>query len=1090
MAAIKDLPPTDTSIVVKPLKSPHSGKLQPNDREEEAGFFSRLTFTYLSQLVRRAAKQKKLQIEDCWRHDRSPDELYVDFETLWAKELTKPKPSLGRVVWAMSKAEFYSSAGVWTFSQLVQVLLPMFLNQTVRFIEVNNQYGSGSECRASAGSADQHLCSLQIAVAIPICFCICLLIQSLCMAKAQQMSLRIALRFRTVIVTAIFRKTTRLSSIGLGTSSNGQINNLISNDAQQFLQFAPMMHMGWSSPIFIIACFVMLWYSVGAPCLTGIGVIAFILPLVVVCLKKALALRGQMLKFTDERVKLIADVLNGLRVIKAYGLWSAILMVAVFMAPVFNAIGIFTVFAATGGDFTPARVFTALAALNNMRFALIFGPFLLIQYQSFRVSLTRIQLFLMVDELPPDVLNRPTAPAFLEDGQKDVSSAIVCKIEKANASWAVADPAPKGKGKGKGKGMPGFGCFGKKKPKVEESKDDESAEGQGKNLVMVHKNGKDYKTTQVLFDVDFQAEPEQLTAIIGPVGCGKTSLLRCLMGTMEMLSGTSALEGTTAYVAQQAFILNATIKMNITFSDLETLSPEDEAYYKKAVKACALTDDLAQLPGGDLTEIGERGVNLSGGQKQRISLARAVYSRAQVVLLDDPLSAVDAHVGRHLMEQVIGSKGMLAGKTVIFVSHQLQYLAACQKIYMMDDGKITHSGSYEFLTEAGHLDVEQVEESREIARQVSGEKDAKLAVEKKADGVLVMAEEREEGELKWSVLKAYIISGGVGAFWVWLCAIILQQTAELCTQAWLAAWTEGEGMGVKKGQYSTGFFIGIYISLGICQGVFLFFRNIMLTVIHTRKAAQVLHDNMAKAVFRAQMDFFDKNPLGRILNRFTRDMDYIDVMLVQSISQFVNCAAGTVGGLIMICIIYPYFVVVAIVMAAAYQMFTKYFRHVSREIQRLESVTRSPVYSLLAETQAGVATIHGYGISKKIIHIADEAQIINTGIFFIMQSCTCWLQMRLDVLALIVLLCVTLVPTFMPTLIDPGYVGLAIVYAFELNQLMKHMARMGAQVEQQFNAVDRVLDYSNTIEAEAPWQAAGDLKLPAKWPLAGHVRFT
>jgi len=1110
------------------------GKLQEIDRRKASGCCSRMTLCYASHLLTIAYTKRRIEPEDCWRHGDKPEILYAQFEKIWAEEQKKKKPALTAVLWKMNANEFRFGALMFGFAQLMQVIMPLFLQRAVLYLEMQATYPDAATCKRLAPSSDTMLCTMQDAMIIPVLFAASLLIQSVFMAQASQSSLRIALKFRTVTTSAIFKKSMRLSSIGAGSSSAGQVSNLVSNDNQQFLQFAPMMHMAWTAPIFIVLSFVLLALAVGPSFLAGLGVIMMIVPVMIFCLTKALGLRAKMLKFTDERVKLASDVLTGLRVIKAYGweeavmkkmgdarrselklnasrgLWTSCMIVFVFLAPVFNAIGIFSVYSFTGGEFTASRVFMALAAMNSMRFALIFGPFLAIQWSNVRVACKRMQAFLEQDELLDEALTRPIPAGFLTDGSTPVSQEIVVTLDNVNAAWAVAEPKPvKGKGKGKGKGKKCFGCFGGKKKAKEEGKgvedvDEKKNDGEGKNLVMVKRGEKEFKMTQALFDINFKAEVGNLTALVGSVGCGKSSLVQCLLGSMEILQpkdslgtknevqGTVKCQGTTAYVAQQAFILNATIKRNITLSDRDVLSTDDEALYQQCLSACALRSDLDQLPGGDMTEIGERGVNLSGGQKQRISLARAIFSRAEIVILDDPLSAVDAHVGKHLAAKVIGPTGMLAGKTRIFVTHQLQYLRDCDNIYMMEDGKITQSGDYVSLVKGGHLEEQEI--NQDFVRLKSGGEvpaTGTTAAQARASGVLVMQEEREEGELQFSVLKAYVKSGGVAIFFIWATAIACQTGSELLTQSWLAAWTSGTGMGIERGDdRPIEFYVAIYCALGVAQGIFLFLRNYLLSVVHTRKAAQVLHDRMAKSVLQAQMVFFDRNPLGRILNRFTRDMEYLDVVLVQSISQFMNCLAGTTGAIVMICIIYPYFIVVALIMMVIYYWITKYFRHASRETQRLEAISRSPIFSLLTEAQAGVATIRGYGITELILKMADDVADENTGIYYIMMTCVAWLQMRLDILSMVIMALVIGFPLLQPDLIDPGYAGLAIVYSFELNALMKHGARMSAECEQKFSAVDRVLDYSENIEPEAPWRTEADKEIPAGWPTAGHVKFS
>jgi ATP-binding cassette, subfamily C (CFTR/MRP), member 1 len=192
-----------------------------------------------------------------------------------------------------------------------------------------------------------------------------------------------------------------------------------------------------------------------------------------------------------------------------------------------------------------------------------------------------------------------------------------------------------------------------------------------------------------LKNINMNVKKGNLTAVVGSVGCGKTSLISALLGEMEKLNGQVNVDGRVAYVPQQAWIQNATLKDNILFG-----KAFNEQQYNKVVEACALTQDLAMLPGGDETEIGEKGINLSGGQKQRVALARAVYNDADVYLLDDPLSAVDSHVGKHIFDNVFGENGMLKSKTRLLVTHAVVYLPKVNEIYVMVNGEITESGSY------------------------------------------------------------------------------------------------------------------------------------------------------------------------------------------------------------------------------------------------------------------------------------------------------------------------------------------------------------------------------------------------------------
>ncbi|CAK0840624.1 unnamed protein product [Prorocentrum cordatum] len=661
--------------VVASASSEAPAAIQPIDREQASPWLGRIFLLHVSKIIEVAARKKRLSIDDCWRHGEKPHEALRAFDAAYEEEQQKPKPSLKGVFWKLSRADFLRSGLCFGTAQALNLASPLFLNRIVRIVEVSAKYGRGDECRDLADEIDRPLCDTSGLVIVPVLFTLVMFLQSVLNAQAQLLSLRLALRFQKMTIAAIFRKSIKLSSIGAGSASSGGIGNLVSNDAQQIMQAAPMMHWLWMAPLFVAVSFMLLGLSVGPSLFVGFAVMLVCMPIIVICLVKAFNQRKFMVKATDERVKLISDVLTGIRVIKAYGwekaimdkvaacrkeelrcntkrgLWMSVLICFMFLVPVFNAIGILSVFAATGNEFTASRVFMALATLNNMRFPIILGPFLIFQFQNFSLAMTRMGAFLALDELPPAVLDRPCAPAFAggsvapapsASGLLDASPAFA---DGVNAAWAVPDPPADGKGKGKGKrGCP---CLGKRRgkgsprqaqeagdpregPPAAEPKGD-GADHQGKNIVMVQKGGANVKLTQVLMDINFQAAPGRLTGVFGQVGSGKSSLLQCLLGETEPLGGNAGIRGTVAYAAQQAMIFNATVRQNITLAQDFVIPPHMQETYDEVVRACQLQDDLDLFPAGDLTEIGERGVNLSGGQKQRISLARAAYSGAEVL---------------------------------------------------------------------------------------------------------------------------------------------------------------------------------------------------------------------------------------------------------------------------------------------------------------------------------------------------------------------------------------------------------------------------------------------------------------------------
>eukprot|EP00927_Polykrikos_kofoidii_P030793 TRINITY_DN26508_c0_g1_i1.p1 TRINITY_DN26508_c0_g1~~TRINITY_DN26508_c0_g1_i1.p1 ORF type:complete len:1381 (+),score=229.47 TRINITY_DN26508_c0_g1_i1:141-4283(+) len=1123
-------PGKDTEASLWTEKGVCRNTIQSEDKRATANCFSISFLCWLSPLISRAAKKKSLDIADCWRHGEFPDALAAEYAELYEKAMKteagkKKRPTLLRMLRQMDRGDLCFGALMHGLMVGLQILHPIFLNQTVRFVELSVLYDDVATCKASASSFDMHLCNRTvIPILLPILFACALFVESTLLAKSTQANLRFALRCRTICVGAISRKFLRLSSIGKGSSSTGSINNLIANDVQQFIEIAAVMHYAWSSPFFFLASFVLLYFAVGFAFLGGVGVMLVCMPGVFLLIRKLSAVRKLMLLVTDKRLKLLADVISSMRVIKAYGwemamsakvseirdielahnkrraLLVAAMMAFIFSTPTLIAVTTFSVYAASGTEFTASRIFTALAAMNAMKLPLLLGPFLAVQFINLLLSAKRIEAFLDSDEVPLSVVDRQI-PLGFSGKAENANSEVTCVLRDVDAAWAVPEKAPS---EDKDKGKERCGCFGRlkrSKGKGDAGSDSENIEDSdtGKNIVSVTKNGRDFECTQILTGINFQAPKGKLTAIVGQVGSGKSSLVHSLLGDMEIMKGEVDLRGTVAYVSQQAIIFNATIKENITLSKQSVLEPKEEEFYNQVLKGCCLAPDISILPGGDLTEVGERGVTLSGGQKQRVSLARAVFSRSDIVIMDDPLSALDVHVGKSIAEGVIADGGMLDGRTRILVTQQVQFLGDADNIYCIKDGMVQREGDFSTLFRDGYFGTQSValrEEKEGEADEVVQDKSTKkidLQLDKTMQlGSLIQDEERGSGWLELSVLTRYVRAGGACSVTAWVIGMLLYQTAEVCTQSWLATWAGGKGMGVnqERDQRPLGFYVGIYCALGISQAVFLFIRTSILTCVVTKKAAAKLHGGMVWAVLRAKSSFFDETPQGRIMNRFSTDINFVDEKIEQTISQFANCLMNLCGCLFVICTVYPPLIILAIIILVLFYTLTDYYRHSSRELQRLELVTLSPVYTLLNETLHGLSTIRGYGIGQLIVTRLDAAMDITTGIKFLMKSGTAWLQIRLKALNVTMVVFVTTAPMVIPLdHLSAGFIALAITYSFDMGLYMQWGAQVAADLEQRFIGIARILDYTDNIAPEAEWILTEE-HLTDAWPKGGSVSMT
>ncbi|KAK5808060.1 P-loop containing nucleoside triphosphate hydrolase protein [Linnemannia elongata] len=609
------------------------------------------------------------------------------------------------------------------------------------------------------------------------------------------------------------------------------------------------------------------------------------------------------------------------------------------------------------------------------------------------------------------------------------------------------------------------------------------------------------KGTFGLKNIDLKIPRGQLVAIVGAVGSGKSSLLNALVGEMKKVSGTMSYGGTIGYCPQSAWIQNATVKDNILFG-----LPLDEARYQRVIKDCALERDIQILPDGDQTEIGERGINLSGGQKQRVNIARAVYYDADVVLLDDPLSAVDAHVGKYLFKNCI--LGALQGKTRVLVTHQLHVLPQVDYVICMKDGEIVERGTFhELMVNDGefaslmkaHGGIEESEEvaddnsvdsavtttgAEKVAGGVSEDGNGEKTDEKKEGGKakkgLMSQEERATGSVDGTIYKTYVNAAG-GKFLVplLLFLLIITQVAKVGNDLWLSWWTKDNFHKSQK------FYMVLYAVWGIAQGVFQFINGFFFSIAGAN-AAKVLHQRALKNIFRAPSSFFDTTPLGRIINRFSKDVDATDNLLSEAYRMFTGTAAIVLSTFILISVIFPYFLIPLVPMLFFYYYAAVYYRSSSREIKRIDSILRSSLYAHFSETLSGLATIRAYREQERFIGRNAYFIDLENRPYFMSYSIQRWLGVRIETIANTLVFCTSLLGVCGRYDIDPATIGLVLSYSMSVTGTFNWCVRQFAEVENNMNAVERLYHYSEelTVEADA---VIPDNRPSDNWPSAGAI---
>uniref|UniRef100_A0A8C1NVA0 ATP-binding cassette, sub-family C (CFTR/MRP), member 12 n=1 Tax=Cyprinus carpio TaxID=7962 RepID=A0A8C1NVA0_CYPCA len=586
-----------------------------------------------------------------------------------------------------------------------------------------------------------------------------------------------------------------------------------------------------------------------------------------------------------------------------------------------------------------------------------------------------------------------------------------------------------------------------------------------------------------------------LLGVCGNVGSGKTSLISSILEQMHLLSGSVSANGTLAYVSQQAWIFHGTVKDNILMGE-----PFDQTRYARVIYACSLKPDLAILPYGDQTEIGERGINLSGGQKQRVSLARAVYSNRDIFLLDDPLSAVDAHVGKHIFEECI--KKELKGKSVILVTHQLQYLEFCDQVLLLDNGEIKEAGTHSELMKSkaryAHLiNNFQLEQSNVTTLTYSSQffdsHKRSVCVTGKKDQ-LVTREVSLEGSVTWRTYHEYCkAAGGYILLFIVILFFILLVGSTVFSSWWLSFWLEQGSGNSSSNSSSSGnisenpdlpFYQMIYGIIIVVMVLLCIAKGYTFTKV-TLRASSKLHDTMFKRILGSPMSFFDTTPTGRLVNRFSKDQDEVDAVLPFNMENFLQFCLIVTFTILTICVVFPYLLIAVGVLAIIFATILYVFQRSIRQMKRMENVSRSPWISLTTSTIQGLSTIHAYDKRKQFKMLSDT----NSNHFMLFNCGTRWLSFWLDFLSATVTLIVALFVVLSSNeTISPSQKGLALSYTIQLTGILQFVVRLSTEVEAKFTSVERLLEYITNCVSEGP-RSVKDANTSSGWPQEGTITF-
>lgn len=616
-----------------------------------------------------------------------------------------------------------------------------------------------------------------------------------------------------------------------------------------------------------------------------------------------------------------------------------------------------------------------------------------------------------------------------------------------------------------------------------------------------------------LSNISLRVTKNKLIAVVGQVGTGKSSLLSAIIGDMIKTEGTINVSGSIAYVPQQAWIMNSTLRDNILFT-----KSMDRRKFDRVLDCCALRPDLEILPGGEMTEIGEKGINLSGGQKQRVAMARACYAEADIYLLDDPISALDAHVGKQVFEKVIGSNGLLQNKTRILVTHRISILPNVDAIIVMKNGSISEFGTYrELLEKKGNfaeflvqylentnevLEDEDLELYGEIVSKIKPElertlsfnrstssdsqvrertasalsKTSKTSIDEKEKrqkpgerggkggrrGRLIEEEYAETGSVKLSVYIDYLKKIGIWSLIAVFMSDVALSALNFTSSLWLSEWSDDSLDPVKRFDDSLrNLRLGVYGALGGGQTIFTLVATISITLA-CLKGAKILHNEMLVHLMRAPISHFDTTPMGRILNRFSKDIDTADTVLGMSIRMAMMTFFSTVVSFAIIGYETPYVLLAIIPLGVVYYIVQRYYISTSRQLRRIQSNARSPVIGHFTETLSGASNIRAYGMSDVFIHESNTRVDIHHNTTFESTVANRWLSTRLEFLGYTIVLIDSLFVIFMRGSISPGMAGLTLSYAMRITGSLNQMVQASTTLETDIVSVERCVEYTET----------------------------
>ncbi|XP_055368145.1 ATP-binding cassette sub-family C member 9 isoform X2 [Betta splendens] len=1059
-------------------------------------------------------------------------------------------PSIWRSMYTAFGQPILLSSTFRYLADLLGFAGPLCISGIVRYLKVDEEVASTDKETYFGVHFMSSSKLLQNTSVLAVLLFLALILQRTFLQASYYVTIETGINLRGALLAMIYNKILRLSTsnMSMGEMTLGQINNLVAIETNQLMWFLFLCPNLWAMPVQIVMGVILLYYLLGCSALVGASVIVLLAPIQYLIATKLAETQKSSLEHSTDRLKKTTEILKGIKLLKLYA-WENIFCdsveetrgkeltslktfafytsMSIFMNAAIPIAAVLATFVThhfinkTGPS--PSEAFAALALFH----ILVTPLFLLSTVVRFAVkalvSVQKLGEFLQSDEIGDDSWRNGEVSVSFEAGKKHLGT-----------TKAINRKQPMR-----------YQMDNYEQPSRRQARPSETEDVAVKVCNGFFTWGSNLST---LSDINIRIPTGQLTMIVGQVGCGKSSLLLAMLGEMQTIEGRvcwsklpecdvvhegniSKNRYSVAYATQKSWLLNATVEDNITFG-----SPFSKQRYKAVIDACSLQPDIDLLPFGDQTEIGERGINLSGGQRQRICVARALYQNTNIVFLDDPFSALDIHLSDHLMQEGILKFLQDDKRTVVLVTHKLQYLIHADWIIAMKDGTVLREGTLKDIQthdvelydhwktlmnrqdQELEKDIQQDSQttlerktlrrafySREAKNQTDDEDEEEEEEEEDDDNMSTTTNRRSK--IPWRMCWRYLSSGGYLMFFLMVSSKLLKHSVIVAVDYWLALWTSSKtnnsalnGTGVAAGidgslsgsagaeAEADSYYLPVFIILCASGIILCLFTSLSVEFLGL-SAATTLHHNLLNKIIHAPIRFFDITPLGQILNRFSADTNIIDQHIPPTLESLTRSSLLCLSAIGVISSITPAFLVALIPLGVAFYFIQKYFRVASKDLQDLDDSTQLPLLCHFSETAEGLTTIRAFRHEARFKQRMLELTDTNNTAYLFLSAANRWLEVRTDYLGAVIVLMAAgaSIWSLRFGLLSGGLVGLGLTYALTVTNYLNWVVRNLADLEVQMSAVKKVNSFLGT-ECENYEGCMDASQVPENWPQDGEIK--